>query len=63
MEPFNKEQPSQCPQCGGDATSTYHRSTEGFIPCTGIAGVPKGKAHMHRKCLQCKYEWGEEPGV
>jgi len=60
---FDLEEPSDCPQCGNQATFVYHRNEPGFVQCTSVAGVLGGKPHMHRFCTVCQYQWAEEPVV
>lgn len=73
MGQYNKESPSKCQQCNGDADAKYHenqpghplnRALEIFNPtCERTAGAVKGKPHMHRTCQTCGYEWAEDPLV
>ena len=55
VDKFDKDNPSTCPQCGGEATFAYHNI------CTAI---PTPVPHMHRYCQEeigCGYDWAEEP--
>jgi hypothetical protein len=51
MDSFNAD--NRCPTCGGDASYTFHGHGLG---CTRIAGD-----HMHRRCEDCGFRWGELP--
>ena len=65
MDQFNKEEPSQCPQCNGDAGFDYHK--EGRHVSFGVGDgpllCPTEESHMHRICNICGYEWAEAPLV
>ena len=67
MAQFDKDSPSSCPQCGGNAGYVYHQNEgpsgakQGASACARTAGSKTGEPHMHRTCMTCKYQWAEEP--
>lgn len=66
MVMYNKDNPSDCPQCGESATAKYHANEpnmQGFTACDNIPGSVRGQPHMHRYCKGCEYGWAEEPVV
>jgi hypothetical protein len=54
VEPFQSDR--RCSMCGSSAISTqFHR------PGTARCHLPKCHiSHMHRVCIDCRYEWGED---
>jgi hypothetical protein len=51
MELFHNA--NRCPQCGGDARSRYHRS--------GLGCFAGDSPHLHHRCEDCGFSWGETP--
>jgi hypothetical protein len=43
---------NRCPKCGGDASTKYHRPG---LNCRHMPGP-----HIHRKCEDCGFSWGEK---
>jgi hypothetical protein len=44
---------NRCPKCGGDASAKYHQVE---FNCPHVPGP-----HMHRRCEDCGFGWGERP--